>query len=135
MYSYTLCNYGTARLQPSDCFAVPVVVSDADKNPAERLVGKEGVDRLPAGAIGPKGGEQELRDLVFGTYSNASKDSGFWKRMVNESDILNLLIIFVRYRDQKTRILLLDHWSAEQSSALSAGGRSRLRKSLPGTGY
>ena len=56
-----------ARLQLRDFFAVLIAVSDADKNPPERPVGKKGIDRLPAVVIGSQGGDQELRDLVFGT--------------------------------------------------------------------
>lgn len=54
-----------ARLQPCDFFAVPVSLSDADENPAERPLGKKGVNRLTTVGIGPNGGDQKLRQLVF----------------------------------------------------------------------
>src|SRR5262245_765007 len=57
---------GAARLQLGDFFAVPVAVGDADENPTERPLSQKGVDRRPAIVVGPKGGDQELRHLVFG---------------------------------------------------------------------
>jgi hypothetical protein len=63
------------------------------------------------------------------SYSNASKDSGFWDLIVNEPNIVSSQAIFRSTSGQKTGVLLLDHCSSiSQSGTIIAELKSSVER-------